>query len=162
MFAVDLEDGLIGPETDRGLIGVILGETHRKLPVNILRIRRTDLQLHIDLAATYPIQPNDIRKSNVLMTDFPSPHLLYLPDRLLIQAAIPNRQFSWQAHLPKPRTARCVQVTGIPVLHPTDHDPPAIRRHHRLRRIEVNPIIDRLIRLLMEFLCLLIKSAKQT
>ena len=49
MLTVDLQDGLIRTEADRSLVDIILCKAHRKLPVDLLCIRRTDVQRHVDL-----------------------------------------------------------------------------------------------------------------
>ena len=44
-----------------------------------------------------------------------------------------------------------MQIAGIPVLHPADHDTPSVRCEHRLGSVKINAVISRMVALLHKF-----------
>ena len=131
------------------MIFLIPGKIHDKIPERVVRIRgaHPDIQLRNPsfntLQCLFPVQ------QDILVRGFSAPVLRKFPNRLLIQAPVLKKQFTRQAHLAEPGAlliAGC--FAGIPVLHPADHHAPSVRGQNRLRRVKVDPVIDRLVMLL--------------
>lgn len=86
----------------------------------------------------------------MLVADPVLPEIFQFTDRTLDQTPVSDRQLSWDAHLSEPGLLRRVQIAGIPVLHPSDHDPMSVRSNHCLGRIEVDAIVNGLIKFFVE------------
>ncbi len=161
-LAVYLQYGFMGPEADRRVALLVLGEADGEFPVQLPALGRCDLQLHVHRAALYPRQPQGLaRYLDSMVFHLIPAKLLQLPDGLLVQPALPDGELPGQGHLAEPRLWLGAHVAGVPVLHPADHDPSAVRGEHGLGRIEVNSVVNRLVVLLREDMALLLIGADQ-
>ena len=128
------------------MVCIILGKTHCKFFINILRICRAKGDFHIHTSSLYAIQTNYILKSNILIFCLICAKLLNFPNRFLDQAAVFNGKLSWKAHLSKPFSLRnSVIRTCIPVLHPADHNSSSVWCFHCLHCIIVDTIVHCLV-----------------
>ena len=69
------------------MVRIILGKTHCKLLIDILRICRAKGDFHIHTSSIYAIQTNYILKSNILIFCLICAKILNFPNRFLDQAA---------------------------------------------------------------------------
>ena len=88
--------------------------------------------------------------------------LQQLPDGALVQPAVFDGQLPGQGHLSEPLPLLCaLLIAGIPVLHPCDHDPAAIRRQQGLGGVEVNAVVDGLTVFIGKMLFTLVRMADE-
>ena len=106
---------------------------------------RPDRYGHIDAAPAHPVELRLAADGDAAVLPFPAPVFLELPHRRLVQASVPDAQLAGQRHLPEKGQLRGMPVHTVPELHPRDHDPPPVRRQKRLRRVKVEPVVDRLL-----------------
>ena len=93
------------------------------------------------------------------MLNLVSSEVFKFADRSLIQTVVDQMQFTWQRHLSDPAVHPAVDCPGgIPVLHPSDHDPSAIRCQNGLWRIEINTVVNGLVMFLREVQILICTS----
>ena len=153
----------MGTEAENGVAAFILGKAHGEFMIRCLRILRADPDIHLHTAALNAGQCHPLTDGHLGVFCLPAPIQRKLTHRLLIQAAVTDGQFSGQAHLPKPQPVfiPCI-LAGIPVLHPSDHDPPPVRGQQGLRGIEIDAVVNGLIRLRKKAPLLLVKRADLT
>ena len=105
-------------------------------------------QFHVDEPSSDPVQFDLIVPyTDILIVYLVPSHRKKLADRPLVKPPVLHGQFPGQSHLSKPGDTLRVQVAGIPVLHPRDHDPASVGCEDCLLRVEINPVIHALIRL---------------
>ena len=161
-LTVNFQYGFIRAEAYCCMVRIILGKTHCKFLINILRICRAKSDFHIHASSLYAIQTNYILKSNILIFCLICAKLLNFPNRFLDQAAVFNGKLSWKAHLSKPFSLRnSVIRTCIPVLHPADHNSSSVWCFHCLHCIIVNTIVHCLVFFRDKGFGLLIKFTNQ-
>ncbi len=129
--------------------------------IDMLCIYRPDCKLHVHFTPFDTRKPDLIRKRHCLMPHCLTAQIFQFSYRFLVQTAVLYGEFSRQAHLSEPWFVRGISTAGIPVLHPADHDASAVGRKDRLRRIEINSIIDRLILFLRKSIRLFIIISDQ-
>ena len=145
-LTVNFQHGFIRAEAYCCMVCIILGKTHGKFLINILRICRPKSDFHIHTSSIYAIQTNYILKSNILIFCLICAKILNFPNRFLDQAAIFNGKLSWKAHLSKPFSLRNSVIRAcIPVLHPADHNSSSVWCFHCLHCIIVDTIVHCLV-----------------
>ena len=127
-FPVNLQCGFMGTEADCRIGFSFLRKMHDKFRIGILGRHGPDRKLHIDHAPGDSFQTDLFRTDmHIVIFRFVPAQSIKLSGRPLVQAAVANVQFPRKAHLPGPRRFRFPDRAGIPVLHPSDHNPPAVR-----------------------------------
>ena len=159
-FPVDLERGFVRPEADCSVELVILRKAQRKFLIDPHGILRLQINREVDHASVNARQLDlVILELHFLVCALVTAQVIELTDRSLVQDTVLYRELARQGHLTEPRDRSRVQVAGIPVLHPADHDPAAIRRENGLRCVKINSVVDGMIGLLLEnFLILIVFS----
>ena len=130
--------------------------------IKILPLLRTDDQLHVNSPAFDPFQADASRHGDILINHFVTTHLFQFSYGILIQSSVPHGQFPGQAHLSEPAHILRSDAAGVPVLHPSDHDSSSVGRQYRLRRIEIDTVIDRLVILFCKSIRLFVIRTDQT
>ncbi len=74
------------------------------------------------------------------------PQALDFPDRALHEASVFHPQLPGYGHLRVPGMTARGFLAGFPVVHPADHDPPAVRGQEGLGGVEIEAVVDRLDR----------------
>ena len=143
------------------MICLVLPEPDGKFFVNLLLITGLQGDRNVHPASLDALQGQLTLEIHVPVGNAPAPQGVQLTDRPLIQPAILDRQLPGNRHLTKPGDPQRGNGKGIPVLHPGDHDAPAVRGEQGLGGIEVNAVINRLITLLPKSLALPVKAADQ-
>ena len=153
-LSVYLQQRFMRPETDSRVTHIILSKTNCKFPKRPRPFLRVNRQLHVNPSATDSLQPRKSFKHYIFVTHFAAPKFFQFPDRSLVQSPLFYGQFSGKAHLTKPDMIRIPEVAGIPILHPADHNPPAVRRDKRLGCIKDDSIINSLVMFILKSICL--------
>ena len=93
-LTVNFQYGFIRAEAYCCMVRIILGKTHCKFLIDILRICRAKGDFHIHTSSIYAIQTNYILKSNILIFCLICAKILNFPNRFLDQAAVFNGKLS--------------------------------------------------------------------
>ena len=157
---VDLECGFVRPEADRCVELVILCKAQCEFLIDPHGILRLQIDREVDHASVNARQLDlVILELHFLVCALVTAQVIEFTDRSLVQDTVLYRELARQGHLTEPRDGSRVQVAGIPVLHPADHDPAAIRRENGLRCVKINSVVDGMVGLLLEnFLILIVFS----
>ena len=116
--------------------------------------------LHVRAAAANAGQLHGLGHLHAAVTHGANAQRLDLAGGLLVQVAVLHGNLARQRHLTEPLFARQV-LLDIPVLHPRDHQAPAVRREHSLHGVEVRAVVDDLMALLGEGIRRLVVAADE-
>ena len=149
------------PVADPGVEFLIFCEPHGKPVEAFLILCHMKGQLHVQNSSPDTFQPCDAGDFLPAVFDERTAMVFQFAQRPLPKTAVPDGEFSGNAHLAGPGITLFTNRDRVPVLEPADHHAASVRHQHRLRCIKVDAVIDGLIMLFVKTACCLIVISDQ-
>ena len=116
---------------------------------------------HVHTAAVDAAQTGLPVDEHVVIIDLHAAVVLQFPHGVLVEAAVADAKFPRKGHLAHEGQLLLLAGGSLPVLHPGDHHPTPVLRKERLRRIEVQAVVDGLHPLAHQMIALAIEVHDQ-